>query len=94
MDELDDAIRDLQTLAALAEDRGDIAGAMELSKRRMAAIRSRTPEHAARIDQEERQRIDEGLDYFAHQGALAREMLRRTATHFDVDPAAVRRRMT
>jgi hypothetical protein len=87
--ELDDAIRHLATQSALAEDRGDIGSAMELSRRMAAAIKSRTPKHVARLDAEALERLD-GLTM---GGNWTDEVLERSGAYFDVSPAAVRRRM-
>jgi hypothetical protein len=87
--ELDDAIRELQTLAALAEDRGDIGTAMELSRRMAAAIKSRTPEHVARLDAEALERVQE----LTFDGPWVQEVIERSGAYFDVPARAVRRRV-
>lgn len=67
-DELDDAIRDLRTLAALAEDRGDIETAKDYTRRSLEASASRTPAHKDRLAREHlamvERSLDEGVDYF------------------------------
>jgi hypothetical protein len=75
-DELDDLIRDLQTLAALAQDRGDIQTAFEYTRRMLAASRSRTREHKDRLAREHLAMVEASLDngaaYFAAEGDKAR----------------------
>lgn len=76
-DELDDAIRDLKTLAALAENAGQIETAIDYTRRALAASRSRTPEHKDRLAREHlaavEASLDAGADYFQAQGRQARE---------------------
>lgn len=74
-DELDDTIRDLRTLAALAEDAGQIETAIEYTRRALAASRSRAPEHKDRLARERlaavEASLDGGVDFFQAQGQLA-----------------------
>jgi hypothetical protein len=51
--------------------------------------RSRTAEHQARLDAEDRERADE----LTMGGAWTGEVLHRAALHFDVPAKAVRRRV-
>lgn len=78
-DELDDTIRDLKTIAALAEDAGNIETAKEYTRRLLAASRSRTPEHKDRLAREQLARVEaslnQGCDYFAHQGEVMRRQM-------------------
>jgi hypothetical protein len=71
-DELDEVIRELQTLAGLAQDRRDIETAKDLSRRMLAAIASRTPEHQVRLEREAQARVDADACYFSAVGELAR----------------------
>lgn len=74
-DELDDVIRDLKTLAALAEDAGQIETAIEYTRRSLAASRSRTAEHKDRLAREQlaafEAALDGGADFFQAQGRRA-----------------------
>lgn len=74
-DELDNAILDLKTLAALAEDAGQIETAIEYTRRALAASRSRAPEHKDRLARERlaavEASLDGGVDFFQAQGQLA-----------------------
>ncbi len=87
-DELDQAIRDLATQSALAEDRGDIEGAKELSRRMQAAIASRTPQHVQRLEQQAWQRTNR-----KEWEAVLRETEAHPGCFFDVAGSAIRRRM-
>ena len=73
-EELDDAIRDLKTLAALAEDAGQIETAKDYTRRMLAASRSRTPEHKERLAREHlaavEASLDGGVDFFQVQGRM------------------------
>jgi hypothetical protein len=73
--ELDAVIADLDRASVRAMADGDPQGARLYADRMMAAIRSRTPEHKARLEQEAWQRVNDGAGYFAHQGQLDRERL-------------------
>jgi hypothetical protein len=86
--ELDDAIRQLQTLAALAEDRGDVLTAMDYSRRMAAAIKSRTPEHVQRLEQASWQRSNR-----KEWAEVLGEVGEQPGCFFDVCGAAIRRRM-
>jgi hypothetical protein len=76
-DELDDAIRDLKTLAALAEDAGQIHTAIDFTSRCLAASRSRTPEHKERLAREHlaavEATLDHGVDFFQVEGRRMRD---------------------
>jgi hypothetical protein len=85
---LDDVIRDIATQAALAEDRGDIECAKELSARLQAAIKSRGPEHVARLDAEAWQRTSR-----KEWNAVLDEIGDHPGCFFDVAGSVVRRRM-
>jgi hypothetical protein len=87
-DELDSAIRDLATLAALAEDRGDVLTAMELSRRMAAAIKTRTPEHVQRLEQAAWQRSNR-----KEWAEVLGEVGEHPGCFFDLCGKAIRRRM-
>jgi hypothetical protein len=86
---LDEVIRDLATLAALAEDRGDVLTAMDYSRRMAAAIKSRTPEHIQRLEQAAWQRSNrkEWAEVLGEVGEQPE------GAFFDVAGAVIRRRM-
>jgi hypothetical protein len=86
--ELDEVIRDLATLAALAEDRGDVLTAMDYSRRMAAAIKSRTPEHIQRLEQAAWQRSNR-----KEWAEVLGEVGEHPGCFFDVCGAAIRRRM-
>jgi hypothetical protein len=73
-DELDDTIRDLRTLAALAEDAGQIETPYEYTRRCLIASRSRTAEHKDRLAREHlaavEASLDEGVDFFQARGRM------------------------
>jgi len=77
-DELDDTIRDLKTLAALAEDAGQIETAYEYTRRCLIASRSRTAEHKDRLAREHlaavEASLDEGVDFFQARGRMDAEL--------------------
>lgn len=76
-DELDEAIRDLKTLSALAEDAGQIETAKDYTRRMLAASRSRTPEHKERLAREHLAAVgaslDQGVDFFQVEGQRMRD---------------------
>lgn len=73
-DELDDTIRDLKTLAALAEDAGQIETAIDYTRRCLIASRSRTAEHKDRLAREHlaavEASLDGGVDFFQARGRM------------------------
>jgi hypothetical protein len=87
--ELDDVIADLGRAAEKAVADGDPTGARLYADRMLLAIASRTREHKARMTA----RIDRLIDELTFGGQWTDEVLNRSATHFDVPAAAVRRRM-
>ncbi len=76
-DRLDALIRRLGEQSAEAMAQGDPHGARLYSEQMCAAIASRSPAHQARLYAELEKRINEGADYFAWQGRLDAERLRR-----------------
>jgi hypothetical protein len=69
--ELDDAICELGLKSEAAMAAGDPDGARSFSDRMYAAIRSRTPEHQARLEAEIQQRIDDGVGFFGSPASVA-----------------------
>jgi len=74
--ELDRAIAELMVREQQAYQDGDPQGARLYLQRATELIRSRAPEHQARLHAEVERRIDEGLDYFQHRARLDGEALR------------------
>lgn len=74
-DRLDALIARLGEQSANAMRQGDPTGARLFSDQMTAAIKSRSPEHKARLHEELERRINEGADFFQWQGRLAAELL-------------------
>jgi hypothetical protein len=73
-DELDAVICELGLKSEAAMAAGDKAGARELSDRMYAAIKSRTPEHQARLAEAVERRVRDELTF---HGTWTDEVLRR-----------------
>lgn len=71
---LDAAIREMGDKADEAMRQGDPTGARIWAERMTVAIKSRSPDHKARLHDELERRIAEQADYFGYQGQLAREL--------------------
>ena len=71
---LDAAIREMGDKSDEAMRQGDPTGARIWAERMTVAIKSRSPDHKARLHDELERRLNEGADYFAWQGRLDAEL--------------------